>query len=116
VISIVDHPELVRELKKLERRARAGGRAMVDHPRGGHDDFANALCLAAVAATCAATEIELVGPIVIPKGGRADTPWLWRADAPAITTSGCAAVADERPRGDRQGAHRGAGSRSQDAG
>jgi hypothetical protein len=84
-ISILDHPELVRELKQLDRRARAGGRAIVDHPRGGHDDFSNALCLAAVAATQAATEIELVGPIVIPKGGRADTPWLggYYSDGPS---------------------------------
>jgi len=36
----------------LERRPRAGGKTLVDHPHGGHDDHANALALAA--ALCAA--------------------------------------------------------------
>jgi hypothetical protein len=42
-IELLDHPQLIRELKILERRPREGGRTMVNHP----DDFANALCLAA---------------------------------------------------------------------
>lgn len=46
-IDILDHSEQARELKQLERRARSGGRTMVDHPHGGRDDAANALCLAA---------------------------------------------------------------------
>ncbi len=46
-IDLVDHPTLLRELKTLERRPRAGGRVMIDHPHGGHDDYANALALAA---------------------------------------------------------------------
>jgi len=50
-IEILDHAELVRELKQLERRARSGGRTIVDHPSGGHDDLANALYLAAAALT-----------------------------------------------------------------
>jgi len=41
---------LVRELKLLERRPRAGGRTQVDHPTGAHDDHANALALAAALA------------------------------------------------------------------
>ncbi len=45
-IEILDHPRLVRELKTLERRPRVGGRTIVDHPHGGHDDHANALALA----------------------------------------------------------------------
>ncbi|MGH7393261.1 MAG: hypothetical protein ACREM3_27975 [Candidatus Rokuibacteriota bacterium] len=49
-IEVLDHPQLSRELKMLERRPRAGGRTTVDHPTGGHDDFANALCLAAAVA------------------------------------------------------------------
>jgi hypothetical protein len=49
-IEILDHPELVRELKQLERRSRAGGRTIVDHPHGGHDDFSNCLCLAVAVA------------------------------------------------------------------
>ncbi len=46
-IDILDHPQLIRELKTLERRPRAGGRIIVDHPHGGRDDYANALALAA---------------------------------------------------------------------
>lgn len=49
-ITILDHPALVRELKILERRPRVGGRTLVDHPHGGHDDHANALALAAALA------------------------------------------------------------------
>jgi hypothetical protein len=46
-IELLDNPVLVRELKLLERRPRPGGRDQVDHPHGGHDDHANAACLAA---------------------------------------------------------------------
>lgn len=45
-IELLDHPTLARELRLLESRPRAGGKTLVDHPRGSHDDFANALCLA----------------------------------------------------------------------
>ena len=31
-VELLDHAQLVRELKNLERRARAGGRLLVDHP------------------------------------------------------------------------------------
>src|SRR5262249_33550393 len=44
-IEVLDHPQLIRELKTLERRPRPAGRTVVDHPRGGHDDHANALAL-----------------------------------------------------------------------
>jgi hypothetical protein len=50
MIAILDHPTLVRELKLLERRPQAGGKDRIDHPRGQHDDFANALALAAARA------------------------------------------------------------------
>jgi len=49
-IQVLDHPHLIRELKTLERRPRAGGKTLVDHPHGGHDDYANALALAAAKA------------------------------------------------------------------
>ncbi|MCK1570791.1 terminase [Bradyrhizobium sp. 174] len=42
VVSLPDHPRLLRELKMLERSTHSGGRDTVDHPkRGGSDDFAN---------------------------------------------------------------------------
>jgi hypothetical protein len=50
LIAILDHPQLVRELKLLERRPQAGGKDRVDHPRGQHDDYANAIALAAATA------------------------------------------------------------------
>jgi hypothetical protein len=48
-IEILDHEVLIRELKNLEARPRAGGQLRVSHPSGAsyHDDHANALCLAA---------------------------------------------------------------------
>ena len=47
-IELLDHPQLTRELKLLERKPRPGGRDMVEHPRGCHDDYANSLALAAM--------------------------------------------------------------------
>ncbi|MDO8478617.1 MAG: hypothetical protein Q7W02_20965 [Candidatus Rokubacteria bacterium] len=46
-IEILDHPTLIRELRMLERRPQVGGKDRVNHPRGQHDDHANALALAA---------------------------------------------------------------------
>lgn len=54
-IELLDHAQLARELKLLERRPRAGGRTVIDHPPGGHDDFANGLALATV--LCARTPL-----------------------------------------------------------
>jgi hypothetical protein len=45
-VRVLDDPAMLRELKMLERRPRAGGKPWIDHPRGQHDDRANALCLA----------------------------------------------------------------------
>jgi hypothetical protein len=42
-ISIPDHPQLIRELRLLERRTSRMGKDSVTHPPGGHDDFANSL-------------------------------------------------------------------------
>ncbi|HEX4025880.1 MAG TPA: hypothetical protein VHX52_14440 [Steroidobacteraceae bacterium] len=54
-IELLDLPVLRTQLLLLERRTRAGGRDSVDHPRGSHDDHANAaagaLRLAAPATT-----------------------------------------------------------------
>ena len=44
LVRLPDHARLLRELRLLERAAHRGGRESVDHPRGGHDDFANATC------------------------------------------------------------------------
>jgi hypothetical protein len=44
LVRLPDHPVLLRELRLLERQTHRGGRDSVDHPRNGHDDYANALC------------------------------------------------------------------------
>jgi hypothetical protein len=49
-IEILDHAELSRELRLLERRPRPGGKMIIDHPRGSHDDFANSLAICCGAA------------------------------------------------------------------
>jgi hypothetical protein len=43
-VELLDLPLLRAQLTSLERRRRAGGRDVVDHPPGGHDDTANAVC------------------------------------------------------------------------
>jgi hypothetical protein len=46
-LELLDHPALLRELRLLEKRYKLGGKTpTIDHPRGGHDDHANALALA----------------------------------------------------------------------
>jgi hypothetical protein len=69
-IQLLDHAVLISELQCLERRTRAGGKDVIDHPRGGHDDYANVLALAAVAAT-SRTEIPRVAPVSITRV----SPW-----------------------------------------
>jgi len=41
-VELLDHDRLVTQLCALERKTRSGGRDLVDHPRGGADDVANA--------------------------------------------------------------------------
>jgi hypothetical protein len=51
-IELLDDPTLVKQIAGLERRTRSGGRDLIDHPPGGHDDLANAVAgVAVVAAT-----------------------------------------------------------------
>ncbi len=40
-ISLLDNPLLVDQIVGLERRTRAGGKDIIDHPQNGHDDLAN---------------------------------------------------------------------------
>jgi hypothetical protein len=44
LVELPDLPPLVRELKLLQRVAGRTGKESVEHPRGGHDDLANAVC------------------------------------------------------------------------
>ena len=50
-VELLDCEQLVSELAALERRTRSGGRDSIDHPRGGHDDLANAVAGALVYAS-----------------------------------------------------------------
>jgi hypothetical protein len=43
LVSIPDQPQLIRELRLLERRTARSGRDSVDHGQAGSDDFANVL-------------------------------------------------------------------------
>jgi hypothetical protein len=44
VVRLSSHPVLLRELRLLERRTGRGGKDVVDHPSGCHDDHARAVC------------------------------------------------------------------------
>jgi hypothetical protein len=81
-IEILDHPEQSRELKALERRARTGGRTIVEHPHGGHDDYAAALCRAAAVVSARAPGVIPKNAVIISLGDgrylRSDVPgYLW---------------------------------------
>jgi hypothetical protein len=43
-VVLLDSPRLVNQLCSLERRTARSGRDSIDHPIGGHDDIANAVC------------------------------------------------------------------------
>jgi len=44
MVRLPDNPRLIRELRLLEKHTHRGGKDSIDHPRGGHDDPANAVC------------------------------------------------------------------------
>jgi len=67
LVTLPDNPVLVEQLCNLERRTRAGGRDLIDHPPGGHDDLANAV---AGVVTTAATPTRMVGAFGVPTLGR----------------------------------------------
>jgi hypothetical protein len=54
-VDLLDQPRLRAQLAGLERRRRAGGRDVVDHPPAGFDDVANAVCGALVLAAALGT-------------------------------------------------------------
>jgi terminase large subunit-like protein len=44
LVRLPDHSHLITELRLLERIAHRGGHESIDHPKNGHDDYANAVC------------------------------------------------------------------------
>jgi hypothetical protein len=76
-VSIPNHPELIRELRLLERRTARSGKDTVDHGVGGSDDHANVLFGAMHLALKPA--LRLVAPIIVtsPMPGRIEyEDWL----------------------------------------
>jgi hypothetical protein len=63
-IELLDNDVLVSQLAGLERRTRSGGRDIVDHPPGGHDDLANAVA----GVVEVATAVRRVGVFLTEKG------------------------------------------------
>ena len=57
-IELVDNDVLVNQLSNLERRTRSGGKDIIDHPTGRHDDLAN---VAAGVTVSASKKIRVVG-------------------------------------------------------
>ena len=64
-IDLLDHRVQAREFALLEKRPRAGGRALIDHPRGMHDDHCNVLALAAWQAILAPSRRMTIGEFSI---------------------------------------------------
>lgn len=62
---LLDLPKLRAQLAGLERRRRAGGRDVVDHAPGAHDDVANAAAGALVRAVALATSWQPGGRLLI---------------------------------------------------
>ena len=56
-IDLLDNQNLLNELRRLERRTRAGGKDVFDHPPIGHDDAANSACGALLLAGNAGVEV-----------------------------------------------------------
>jgi hypothetical protein len=86
LVEMPDHPKLIRELRLLERIPSRSGRDSVDHPRGDHDDFANA---------CAGAMRSLSGYL---GHGYLDRGWLSNTDAdgpPMPAAEQAAKAADE---------------------
>jgi terminase large subunit-like protein len=44
LVRLPNHARLIRELRLLERRTYRSGKDTVEHPRNGHDDYANVVC------------------------------------------------------------------------
>ena len=59
-VELLDDRKLCGQLQNLERRTRSGGRDLVDHPAGLHDDLANS-----VAGSCVLNSPKHAGAIFL---------------------------------------------------
>ena len=65
-----NYARLIRELRLLERRTHRSGKDTVEHPRNGHDDYANVVCgvLSLLAPPAFEQPNELASPIIVSGG------------------------------------------------
>ena len=71
-VELLDHPRLHTQLLSLERRTSRAGRDSIDHGPGGHDDVANSVAGALVAA---AEAQPVCGPSMIKRKIASIDPW-----------------------------------------
>jgi len=78
-VVLLDHPELLKELKNLERKAKPGGRVEVTHPPVGrcHDDHANSLALAVGIAMRAVSASQRMQFTNLLTGNQVPGPGAW---------------------------------------
>ncbi len=79
IVELLDDKKLVAQLCQLERRVQRGGRESIDHPRGLHDDIANAVAGALVLAAGRKQPMRIsdaaARPFGAPTGGRGESFW-----------------------------------------
>jgi hypothetical protein len=77
---LLDHPKLITQLCSLERRTARGGRDLIDHAPGAHDDLANAamgvLLQASGITRKGYTAEQMIAAVLGPDQGRSE-PRLW---------------------------------------
>jgi hypothetical protein len=85
-VDLLDHDKMLHQLVSLERRTARGGKDSIDHPRGEHDDVANAVAGAVVTAAQQPAgwrprERTLTLPPKLPvrfDPRNPGTAWMWR--------------------------------------
>ncbi len=65
-VALLDNERLLMQLTMLERRTARGGKDSIDHPRGAHDDLANAVAGALTGAYAGGGLSSFRGPIKFP--------------------------------------------------
>lgn len=100
MVSLPDHPRLLREMRLLERRTHRSGKDSVDHPKNGHDDHINAVagCLRTLSAYVGGYDSDLWDRVngVVPDTPRQLDPKYagyaarptWGPDAPGAVRLG----------------------------
>jgi hypothetical protein len=66
-VDLLDNAKMAGQLTNLERRSRSGGKDLIDHPPGGHDDLANAVAGAVLGVDAASAGAEFHRRIEYPK-------------------------------------------------